>query len=244
MISGCAEHAGALGRLDPRTRVAAAAAAAVLFAPLQRPAAAAAALTLALGLVASARLPAPALRARILGLHAVLLLVLPFAIAPGDGGVPWWAWARSAPAVTIWLKTHALLLSATALLGTLPPQDLGHALARMRMPARLVALWMMTVRYLGVLGAEWTRLRRAARARGFLPGTSLHTCRVLANGAAMLLVRSVQRAEHIARAMACRGFQGRFPVWAESRAGAADALFSAATLTGLAVTLWLEWGAA
>ena len=57
---------------------------------------------------------------------------------------------------------------------------------------------------------EYERLLRAAKARGFKPKTNMHTYRTYAYLVGMLLVRAVERAERVHKAMICRGFRGRF----------------------------------
>lgn len=71
---------------------------------------------------------------------------------------------------------------------------------------------------------------------------NLHTYRSLGHLVGMLLVRSFDRAERIAAAMKCRGFQGRFYLLDHFTFGRRDALFcglSASLLIGLVL---LEWG--
>ena len=57
---------------------------------------------------------------------------------------------------------------------------------------------------------EYERLRNAMRVRGFKPKTNWHTYKSFAYLVGMLLVKSLDRAERIRKAMLCRGYHGRF----------------------------------
>lgn len=108
------------------------------------------------------------------------------------------------------LKCNAILLSLMVLVASSPVSQLGHALDRMRVPPKLVYLLLITYRYVFVLGEEYRRLMRAAKIRGFRPGTNIHTYRTFAYLIGMLFVRAAARAERVRQAMLCRGFQGRY----------------------------------
>jgi cobalt/nickel transport system permease protein len=69
---------------------------------------------------------------------------------------------------------------------------------------------MITYRYLFVFEQAYQRLIRAARVRGFTPGTNLHSYRTYAYLAGMLLVQAWSRANRVSNAMKCRGFNGKF----------------------------------
>jgi cobalt/nickel transport system permease protein len=238
-----------LARLDPRTRVLAAAlfAAATVTAPTgtgQGLAAATAALVAALALCALARLPARAVIRRLLALEAFLLFAvatLPFTV---DGTALFTLWGLPASAEgcrragATMLRGAAVVLAVQALLATLDTVALGHALGRLGLPERLVALLLFTVRYLDVLHQEYGRLRLAMRARAFRPRTGWHTWRTMGWLVGMLVVMSVERAQRIHAAMRLRGFAGRFHLLDERRPGALDWGFGAAQL-GLAATIFL-----
>ena len=108
------------------------------------------------------------------------------------------------------IKGNAVLMTFLALLGTMDPVALGHALGHLHVPAKLTHLLLFTVRYLDVLHREYLRLRAAMKVRAFRPRMDRHTYRSLGYLVGMLLVRSFDRAERIAAAMKCRGFQGHF----------------------------------
>ena len=129
-------------------------------------------------------------------------------------------------AAQITLKSNAILLAFIALVATMPFATLGHALHRLRVPQKIVHLLLMTYRYIFVIEQEYKRLLRAAKIRGFQPGTNLNTYRTYSYVIGMLLVRSAARAERVHQAMLCRGFQGKFYSLQEFKAGMAGGLFS------------------
>ena len=112
-------------------------------------------------------------------------------------------------AIGIALKANAVVLTLLALVGTLEASVLGHALARLSVPEKLVHLLLFTVRYLDVISREYKAMRKAMKARAFVPGNNLHTWRSFGYLIGMLLVRSLERSERIYAAMKCRGYCGK-----------------------------------
>ncbi|ACN15417.1 CbiQ1 [Desulforapulum autotrophicum HRM2] len=108
------------------------------------------------------------------------------------------------------IKSVAILLVFIALLATMTVATLGQALHRLKIPDKMVFLLLMTYRYISVIHGEYLRLVRAARLRGFIPGTNLHSYKTYAYIAGMLFVRASLRAERVHKAMLCRGFSGKF----------------------------------
>jgi cobalt/nickel transport system permease protein len=183
---------------------------------------------------------------RLLGLESlmmVLLLTLPFSV-PGTPVAQLGPLAVSreglAAALGIVLKANAVVLLVGGLLGSLSPIALGHAMARLGVPEKLVHLLMLTVRYIDVLERELARSRRALRARAFQARANPHSWRTLGWLIGMLLVRSAERAERVAAAMRCRGFTGRFYLLDDLRWRASDSALCAVTLVGAAILLGVE----
>ncbi len=235
-----------LSRREPRLRIVAAFLFALLTVSLQRLPPLILALALAFGLALSAGLPARLLLRRLLALEGfmgVLLLLLPFSV-PGETLWRLGPFAASREgllqALAILLKANTVVLALLALVGTLEPVTLGHALARMRLPDKLVHLLLFTVRYLGVLHEEYGRLRLAMRTRGFRARSDRHTWRSLGWLMGMLLVRSLERAERIVAAMKCRGFNGRFYLLDGHPWRPADSGFALLSLLALGALLSLE----
>ena len=161
----------------------------------------------------------------------VFAVVGPF-IASGEG---------VALATQITLKCNAIALALTALLSTVEVTTLGHALHHLRVPDKLIHLYLFTVRYVDVLHQELQRLTRAAKVRGFRPGVNRHTYRTYGYLVGMLLLKSVDRAERVLAAMKCRGFSGRFYVLRHFRMDRRDAVFGCLALALLLCLGWVEW---
>jgi cobalt/nickel transport system permease protein len=235
-----------LTRREPRLRVMLAFAFALLTVSLQRFVPLAMALVLACSLALSAGLAPRLLLRRLLALEGfmgVLLILLPFNV-PGETLLQLGPFGASREgllqSLAILLKANAVVLALLALVGTLEPVTLGHALARLRVPDKLVHLLLFTVRYLGVLHEEYRRLRQAMRTRGFRARSDLHTWRSLGWLMGMLLVRSLERAQRIVAAMKCRGFNGRFYLLDGRPWRPADTHFAFAGLAVLSLILLLE----
>jgi cobalt/nickel transport system permease protein len=77
------------------------------------------------------------------------------------------------------------------------------------------------------------------RLRGFGPHGVRHGYRTIGTIIGSTVVRGQRRAEGVALAMRCRGFDGRFRSAAAFRTRPADVLFAAATiLTAAALVAW------
>jgi cobalt/nickel transport system permease protein len=174
----------------------------------------------------------------------LLWLVLPFSFN-GEVLARIGPFAIYRPGVTlaaqITLKSNTILLAFIALIATMPFATLGHALHRLRIPQKIVHLLLMTYRYIFVIEQEYKRLLRAAKIRGFQPGTNINTYRTFAYVIGMLFVRSAARAERVQQAMLCRGFKGKFYNLQEFQTGMASWLFSilmTVLIIGLALMEW------
>lgn len=110
----------------------------------------------------------------------------------------------------ITIKSISILMVFSALIATLPMASLGAGLHQLKVPDKLIFLLLMTYRYIAVIQDEYTRLIRAARFRGFVPGTNLHSYKTFAYLAGMLFVRASLRAKRVYQAMLCRGFKEKF----------------------------------
>ncbi len=108
------------------------------------------------------------------------------------------------------LKAIAIVLMFTALIATMPIASLGAGLHQLKVPDKMVFLLLMSYRYIDVIEKEYTKLLRAAKFRGFVPGTNLHSYKTFAYLAGMLFVRASLRAHRVYQAMICRGFNGKF----------------------------------
>lgn len=245
LLEPAAAPTALISRLDPRTRVLAAALFAGTVVTAHGIAADGAAVAVALALAGLARLPLRQAGRRLLALEGFMLVTvasLPFTVA-GTPLLSVGGMAASAEGMeragSVMLKASAVMLAVQALLATLEMGSLGHALARLGLPTRLVSLLLFTVRYVEVLHQEYGRLRLAMRARAFRPRTGWHTWRSFGWLVGMLLVMSVERAQRIHAAMRLRAFTGHFHMLDDQRAGALDWGFGALHLASLAAIVGL-----
>ena len=140
----------------------------------------------------------------------------------------------------ICLKSNAILLGFIALVATMDLSTLGYVLNYFRLPRKLVNLLLLTYRYVFVIEEEYQRLVRAAKIRGFSPGSNLHTYRTYAYMTGMLFVRASLRAERVYKAMKCRGFSGQFHCLRKFSLSASDRVRTLTALAGIGLLILLE----
>jgi cobalt/nickel transport system permease protein len=207
-----------VARLDPRWKLAALAAAVAAAAAVHSPGPALAALGGALLLALVSRLPPRWYFGR---LGALAMALAPFAIVmPIVQGM---AGARLAGLLAA--KATAVVTLALVGLATAPLPTNLHAAQALRLPGTLVHVLLLSYRYLFVLADELDRLRRAIRVRGFRPRVDRHTYRTVGHVVGTLVVRGAERAEGVAHAMRCRGFDRQFRSLTAFRTTAADVGF-------------------
>jgi len=144
-------------------------------------------------------------------------------------------------ATQITLKSFSILALLIALVATMPVAALGNALSGLGVPGKLTQLMLVSYRYIFVIEQEYQRLVRAAKIRGFQPGTNLHTYRTYAYLAGMLFVRASMRAQRVYQAMLCRGFHGRYISLQTFKTGKQNPVFAVFTISALLIILYLEW---
>lgn len=140
----------------------------------------------------------------------------------------------------ITLKSIAILSILIALVATTTLSTIGSALHRLGVPDKLVCLLVMTYRYIFVIENEYQRLMRAARIRGFHPGTNIHSYKTFAYLTGMIFIRASARAENVYRAMLCRGFNGQFHTLGPMAPYTQNRAFTVLTTAALIVILGLE----
>ncbi len=174
----------------------------------------------------------------------LLWLVLPFTFK-GEALTHIGSFAIYRPGVIlaaqITLKSNAILLAFIALTATMSFSTLGHAMYRLRVPEKIVYLLLMTYRYIFVIEQEYLRLMRAAKIRGFQPGTNLNTYRTFSYVIGMLFVRAAARAERVHQAMLCRGFNGKFYSLQEFQTNTASWVFSIMMTAVIIGLIAMEW---
>lgn len=217
-----------VARWDGRWKLAALILSAVGVSLLTNPWPAAAAVGLSLALALLARLPAPVLVGR-----SLLLL---FGLAPVWLVLPFTAENGMVMAATLSLRLLSIGTLGLVLLRSAPLPVTLAAAHRLYVPGVLIQVAQLAYRYAFLFFDEARRLRIAMKVRGFRARTSAHTYRTTGHGVGTLLVRGGDRAERVADAMRCRGFDGKFHCLHRFRTTAAD-VFAFLLLTGIAAAL-------
>jgi cobalt/nickel transport system permease protein len=233
-----------LARWDARWKLAAVLLAVCGIAALDHLAPAAAALALGLLLLLVARLPGSWVRGRlfVFALAALpFLLVLPFTLdgAGWNVGTVHVSERGVVAGLAVFCRGLAIGCFALVLLGT---AQLHHTLAaahKLKFPGLLVQLTLLAHRYAFLLAEELKRLRIAMRTRGFRVRSTRHGYRALGHATGALLVRGADRADNVAAAMRCRGFDGTFHSLAHFRTTVLDIIFFVLFITLIgALILW------
>lgn len=105
------------------------------------------------------------------------------------------------------LRTHLLLISLWLFLWNINDGVLVQAIGKLPLPEKLIQLFVLTVRYIALLGELRQKMDIAMRARGFRPGLNRRTLYVTAQSVALLLIHALLKAETAQMALKCRGFQ-------------------------------------
>ena len=235
-----------LRRLDPRWKLAALVLALVAVTLVQTLPTAGAALVVALGLAAAGRLP---LRWFLVRLGVTALFVAPFVLAlpfvtpdpAGEPARPLWSpsWHGTRLGLVLGAKAGALVTLVLVLLATTPFGDTLKAAHALRVPGLVVQLFVLTYRYVFLVGEELARLRVALRVRGYRNRATRHGYRTVAHVTGTLLVRSHERGQRVSQAMRCRGFDGRFRSLAAFRTAPRDvAFFLLLTAASASLIFW------
>lgn len=143
-------------------------------------------------------------------------------------------------ALSITLKCNAIILATIALLSTSTIFSLAHAMLHLKVPSKLVTIFFLFYRYISVMHEEYTKIKRAVFARGFIPKTNIHTYKTYAYVLGALLLKSFERSEEIYRAMLARGFKGFFPLLEHFKLKKAD-IFFGITANFIIIFIYL-WG--
>jgi len=144
-------------------------------------------------------------------------------------------------AAVVLLKGFSLGLFTAVLLVSGPVEQTAQAARALGMPAVLVQLLLLTYRYTFLLADELQRLRLALRLRGYRNRADWRSYEVVAAATGTLLVRGAARAERVAAAMRCRGFDGQFGTLDNLRTGWAERGTFALSVLMATALLGLSW---
>lgn len=218
--------------LDPRTLLLAAAGAAVCFSIIQTIPIACACLGVALFLLTLGRPSFVPLLKRLAAANFFLLFLwatVPFSV-PGETLTTFGNFDISREGVELTLavtvKCNAILLCFIVFVAGVSLPLIGCSLERLRVPAKLVFLFLFTARYIHVIAEEWQKLQTSAKLRGFKANTSLHTYRTIGNMLGLTVINSIDRSRRIYESMLLRGFDSKFHTVTELKAGRGDMIFA------------------
>lgn len=113
----------------------------------------------------------------------------------------WAAWG-------IVVKGSLGVAASLTVAATTSARELPLALTRIRLPAIIISILVLMIRYIEVLSAEIVRMRIARISRGDSP-RALHQLKAIALGIGALFLRSYERGERVHMAMLSRGFNGQ-----------------------------------
>ncbi len=110
-------------------------------------------------------------------------------------------------ATLITLRMNLIMLSVWLFLHHVTDTILVQAIAKLPLPAKLIHLFILSVRYISLLAELNQKMDMAMKARGFHPKFNLFTMKVYAQRVALLLIHSMLKAEKAEMAMKARGFK-------------------------------------
>ena len=110
-------------------------------------------------------------------------------------------------ALLISLRMNLLLFSLWLLLWKMNDAVLVQAIGKLPLPPKLIWLFVLTVRYIALLGELRQKMDLAMRARGYHAGFNRRTLYVTAQRIALLLVHALLKADTVQIALQCRGFR-------------------------------------
>lgn len=145
--------------------------------------------------------------------------------------------------VAMWARASACVLALIVLASGTETFELFSGLRRLRVPAIITTLLMLTHKYIGLLAEELSRMTVARRARGFLGGRSLldrYALKVISYTAGMVLVRSAERADRAYEGLKSRGFEKDMVGWRTKRIAARESFFMAGMLAISVVLLAVQ----
>ncbi|TCP97708.1 cobalt/nickel transport system permease protein [Cricetibacter osteomyelitidis] len=110
-------------------------------------------------------------------------------------------------ALLISLRMNLILFIIWLCLMNVTDVILVQAIAKLPLPSKLIQLFILTVRYISLLGEINRKMDIAMRARGYQPKLDRRTVKVYAQRIVLLLIHAMLKAEKAEMALKARGFQ-------------------------------------
>ncbi|MDH2998562.1 ABC transporter permease [Pasteurellaceae bacterium LFhippo2] len=110
-------------------------------------------------------------------------------------------------ALLITLRMNLIVMSIWLFMHHVTDTILVQAIAELPLPKKLKHLFILTVRYISLLGELNHKMDIAMKARGFQPKCNFYTMKVYSQRVALLLIHAMLKAESAERAMKARGFR-------------------------------------
>lgn len=145
-------------------------------------------------------------------------------------------------ALLVTIKANALICIFIALVVPLGLPFLGAALSYLKIPEKLIWIFLIMGRNIAVLSHEWKILAEAARLRAFRTRTNIYSYRVIASMLAILLLRAHEKAEIASEAILLRGYNGKLPRFETLKFSLADVIFCILMTCMIFFILGIEWG--
>ncbi|MDG2916291.1 energy-coupling factor transporter transmembrane component T [Bisgaard Taxon 10/6] len=144
-------------------------------------------------------------RALIFNLFTLLIwLTLSWKIS--ENGLEWHA-AGMHTALLITLRMNLILCTIWLCLINMTDSILVQAVSKLPLPDKLIHLFILTVRYISLLGELNRQMTQAMKARGFQPKFNRRTFSVIAQRVALLLIQAMVQVEKSEMALKARGFR-------------------------------------
>lgn len=180
-----------------------------------------------------------------------LLIALPFSFMGGLGNLLFMGGEAfrlggvivslgAAAFASIMLKTALSVFAALILIATTSFFDIGGMLALLRVPKVICLQLVMTYRYVSVLIVEAASMFTAYALRA--PGQKGIKMKDMSSFAGQLILRSIDRAERVYRAMQCRGFEGVYMDGRNGRARASDWAYAVVFTLGVVFLRYFNLG--
>lgn len=191
-------------------------------------------LAVALTLAFASRLP-------VFYLGRLYLSALPLIIFASVSVFLFSGWERG---IEMLVRTSSCILPLLVLAAGTETFDLFAGLRRLRVPAVITTLLMLTQRYILLLSDELSRMSIARKARGFKGARNLldrYGLKILAFTAGIVLVRSFDRADDIYEGLKCKGFRQDMTLWRNSHFALNDGVLALglASIAGMLLTIQL-----